>query len=54
MALTKFGRETHKTTTQKRFSKCHPRLEHLISFHFCDKDIYTRDEDDGEEDAFVG
>ena len=56
MALTKFGRETHKTTTHNGQDSanavCSWRTESLISCHFATK-RYTQDEDDGEEDAFL-
>ena len=58
MALTKFGRETHKTTTPNRqvpstVPSAVGALSALISRRFTTKQ-YTWDEDGGEEDAFSG
>ena len=54
MAHTKFGRETHKTTTHNGQDAIRGwSTEHFISRRFSTK-RYTWDEDDGEEDAFAG
>ena len=49
--VSKFSRETHKI--MGKMPSMAGALSALISHHFATK-RYTRDEDDGEEDAFAG